>query len=328
MLPLLILLAFCIVLQAFAQYQAGTPAYSRQINASTNALNASLAEDLFGKQSSIPYTFLFREANQYADGDFAVTMIVDPCRANDPSCCESAYGTPEYAYIDKDGRRASSYAWGKLVAKENSRLVDNDIMFEPRCILRSDLPPIVGVDSPRYPTSTDSDADAVVGTCVGPQMLQVENAKSPQCSDFNSSVYASRTCTDALGVVRDNCVQIAYSHTAAIPACSSAAGVDKAMCGVFIELHLPQGANVVNEVSIPGGFVSGFKSAVIPTVFKERTSRVVCVGPYELWWVLRTPKMRVVHSIKRFQVLAPKCDWDPVGARYYPYNDVSLTDDV
>jgi hypothetical protein len=56
MLPLLILLAFCIVLQAFAQYQAGTPAYSRQINASTNALNASLAEDLFGKQSSIPYT--------------------------------------------------------------------------------------------------------------------------------------------------------------------------------------------------------------------------------------------------------------------------------
>lgn len=86
---------------------------------------------------------------------------------------------------------------------------------------------------------------------------------------------------------------------------------------------------------MPEGIHSGYKSITMPTQLMDpdnrnpdgtmpKTNKILCAGPYQLWWVQRTLYDFVIEFRTSFAVSSPSCDWDPDNKRYNPYKDLDL----
>ena len=57
---------------------------------------------------------------------------------------------------------------------------------------------------------------------------------------------------------------------------------------------------------------------------KDQVEKEYKLSMYEMWWTLRTKSELVVQKRKGFNVTEPKCTFDIVNNRYFPY---TLLDD-
>lgn len=79
---------------------------------------------------------------------------------------------------------------------------------------------------------------------------------------------------------------------------------------------------ILSDIKLKGGFHSGYHDTYISLLYKGNTSRVLCKGEYELWWVQRTRSNFIIERTKVFNVTRPECDWDYINNRYYIYATV------
>merc|ERR1712194_808512 len=94
----------------------------------------------------------------------------------------------------------------------------------------------------------------------------------------------------------------AYFQNAHIPTCKGTVFSQDPNCGSTIEIHY-QGKSepVLSDVKLDvNEFPSGFQIAYISTAG-------LCVGVYELWFVVRTRTAPYVEAIRSFTVSSPSC---------------------
>ena len=139
------------------------------------------------------------------------------------------------------------------------------------------------------------------------------------------------SCTSRDGATSEKCVQLGYTQNAYVVQCGGAFKHDP-HCGTYIEIHKPGDETIINEVQLPGGFPSGYRTVILPLSFKGRPNRVICfqdlrkasadddkINHYELWWVTRTPSEFIIERKKGFSVISPQCHLDPISDSYLPY---------
>mmetsp|Transcript_10530 Transcript_10530/g.33513 ORF Transcript_10530/g.33513 Transcript_10530/m.33513 type:complete len:268 (-) Transcript_10530:97-900(-) len=76
---------------------------------------------------------------------------------------------------------------------------------------------------------------------------------------------------------------------------------------------------VIAEQRLPAGFTNGYQTTTLNLTYHFNSSRVVCRGDFEIWWVLRTRSGRVLELVKPFHVELPRCFFDVVTQEYLPY---------
>lgn len=262
--------------------------------------------------------------------DYYIGLLVDPCRTYNAQCCEGVYGEAEYFNIENDYvnftivpqaervcevrptdsrylTRESYYCLvdenNNTLSKEQSRLADETITFNAECVGYNDPKPY----------------------CVGKQYMRKRSTIFPQCWDRNDTVIGTQTCRDP----EDNsshsyCMEIAYKQTGYIVECNNEFKNDP-HCGTYIEIHKNNKENkyeILSDIKLKGGFHSGYHDSYISLLYKGNTTRVLCKGEYELWWVQRTRSNFIIERTKVFNVTKPECDWDYINNRYYIYATV------
>jgi len=146
----------------------------------------------------------------------------------------------------------------------------------------------------------------------------------PPCWDYNSTMDASKGCVDNEGNEMSYCMAVGYSSTAYIPQCNDPSRND---CGTFLELHRSSNEEVISQSAVPAKYTHGFRTMTLNTTFfefeDESSSRIVCYGEYEIWWVQRIGTRRIVEAVKKFKILQPTCDWNPIANKYEIYATVT-----
>jgi len=69
-------------------------------------------------------------------------------------------------------------------------------------------------------------------------------------------------------------------------------------CGTFIEIHRPADSRVIEYISIYQLFRSGYSTEFIST-------KKLCAGRYELWFVIRSRNGRIMQHVKPFYSIEP-----------------------
>ena len=77
------------------------------------------------------------------------------------------------------------------------------------------------------------------------------------------------------------------------------------------------------DVKVPEGMNTGYRTITMPTQYKHFDDRILCAGPYQLWWVQRTLYDFVIEFRSTFAVASPPCDWDADNKRYLPYKVIN-----
>ena len=72
------------------------------------------------------------------------------------------------------------------------------------------------------------------------------------------------------------------------------------ICGTFIEIHKPNDPYVEEALMITKTFSSGFSTEFIST-------KNLCAGRYEFWWVIRTRNGSTLQYVKPFFSIYPSC---------------------
>ena len=138
---------------------------------------------------------------------------------------------------------------------------------------------------------------------------------------------------------------MAYSSSAYVTQCTGFLNAgeysDDNHCGTFIEVHRPnitQGLltglygkeeieEVLIDVKLPPGLPSGYRTIPLPTQLNQNPGLILCRGPYQIWWVLRTPSEFVIEKRKTIYLNSPACDWDPANMRYKAWATLGRIDD-
>lgn len=114
-------------------------------------------------------------------------------------------------------------------------------------------------------------------------------------------------CQDVPEIDAGQDLLIAYFQNAHIANCRGTLFEDDPNCGTYIEVHRKEGDKnaVLADVRIDKTpFPNGYDTTRIATF-------ALCLGPHELWWVVRTRAGPFVQKIKEFQVNSPTCKTPP-----------------
>jgi hypothetical protein len=262
---------------------------------------------------------------------YAVNIIIDPCRGHEPGCCQDVFGSPQYTAKNTSRYPGSVSALqvgdegGSTIEMQNSRLMDQQLHFDPDCAAEV----VSGGElekSGKLPVkkSYDGFGSEVYTQCVGENLAMNLELKTPRCWDHHATVNSTLACANTHGDRFPSCLAIGYFASAAIVQCGGKYREDN-HCGTFIELHAAQSAfdsgaggscdidcneQVLSQVRLEGGFVGGYRTTTIPLTILGNSSEVVCEGKFELWWVQRTRWGFIVQFKKNMTVVAPPCDYD------------------
>jgi len=141
----------------------------------------------------------------------------------------------------------------------------------------------------------------------------------PSCWNFNDTVVADASCRAPLdGSEIPTCIELGVTQTAYIVECGGAFRRSQ-HCGTFLEVHKPGSEVILAQARLRGQYTSGYRMAVITTTFMGNSSRSLCKGAHELWWVHRTRYQFIVERVMPFYVASPQCDWDPVNNQFFQY---------
>lgn len=157
--------------------------------------------------------------------------------------------------------------------------------------------------------------------CVGrlAALTPIEEVQFPPCWDWNSSVDALRPCQFVDGRVKEHCVAVGYTQTAYISQCFGSFAL-RDDCGTFLELHLADDELILSQTRLLGEYTSGFRTTTIPLHHRGNSSRTVCKGRYEIWWVLRRKSSAIVYKKKPFLIVSPACDYNGTSNKYENYH--------
>lgn len=76
---------------------------------------------------------------------------------------------------------------------------------------------------------------------------------------------------------------------------------------------------VNNDATIPTVMVSFNNNRTSYEFSQEDVELEQYKAQYELWWVVRSPAMNTVQKRKGFNITNPRCTFDSVNNRYFPY---------
>ncbi|OQR91655.1 hypothetical protein ACHHYP_04500 [Achlya hypogyna] len=259
--------------------------------------------------------------------DYTIGLLVDPCSTSFPGCCQDQFGTPAYVVpgsnINSDGVASLVDEYGAPMPASVSRIGDFPSVFDPDCLVDS--------SGKVYRNTTVHHSDGSVSfaidyssTCVDLDFAIEASASQsyPACWDNNGSVNALSSCYTFDGRVKPNCVSVAYMQTAFIVQCMGIFALDN-HCGTFLELHKPGDEVILAQTRLTAEFPNGYRTTTLPLFFQGNTSRTVCLGDYEIWWVLRTQFKFIVKYRKSFHVASPVCEFDPVTNAYRGYTSLT-----
>eukprot|EP00746_Dinoflagellata_sp_MGD_P099364 gnl/MRDRNA2_/MRDRNA2_40403_c0_seq1.p1 gnl/MRDRNA2_/MRDRNA2_40403_c0~~gnl/MRDRNA2_/MRDRNA2_40403_c0_seq1.p1 ORF type:complete len:251 (-),score=42.71 gnl/MRDRNA2_/MRDRNA2_40403_c0_seq1:114-866(-) len=119
------------------------------------------------------------------------------------------------------------------------------------------------------------------------------------CFDTNRAA-----CQDYDKIVAGQDLQLGYFQNAHISTCMGTPFEDDPNCGSFIEIHRRGENTVLADVQLADEYINGFRTINIAT-------HRLCVGNYELWWVVRTRSGPYVQKQKQFYVSRPSCPAPP-----------------
>jgi len=242
----------------------------------------------------------------------------------------STYGTGEYLVSQIDGTVAAAQLVGidpndkrnAIVVNETgspisfteSRLPDDMVLLDEDC-------PLKGLEDENTPTH-----------CRTLRKSFKKYTELPACWDFNETVVGGQPCRNETGHVLPSCIEIGITSTAQIVICGGEMANDP-HCGTFLEIHQKDGytplvhnETVLSSKQITTPFLSGYSMTTLSTNFMGNSSRVLCKGPYEIWWVQRTPYNFIVQKKKSLDIFYPPCTFDTVSDRYLPFAEVAKND--
>eukprot|EP00744_Colponema_vietnamica_P017759 GILI01024986.1.p1 GENE.GILI01024986.1~~GILI01024986.1.p1 ORF type:complete len:230 (-),score=13.76 GILI01024986.1:209-898(-) len=120
-------------------------------------------------------------------------------------------------------------------------------------------------------------------------------------------------CEDYDEVIAGPDLLFSWTQNAHVVQCNNEFGT-RHECGTFIELHRPLNDTQLYEKRLTRSFTSGYAADSIST-------KGLCAGPYELWWVVRTRNGRVLHAVRGFMVTYPPCSCADILAAGFSCND-------
>jgi len=114
-------------------------------------------------------------------------------------------------------------------------------------------------------------------------------------------------------------LQVAYLQNAHVASCRGTEFENDPNCGTFLEIHRPMQPTVLADVQIDhNSFPNGFQTVFLAT-------HRLCLGPHEVWFVVRTRSGPYVQKIQPFMIVGPTCS-APIGAVAPPKTRASESD--
>jgi len=279
--------------------------------------------------------------------EYAVNLLVNPCRGRNYDCCQDVFGTPAYANANRSRVVGTVSALGVVdgngitMPVSQSRLQDQFVHFDASC---SEEIAAGGASELRGATTIkktyDGFGEDVYTQCIGHNLAMDLKLETPACWDHNTTVNATLPCSTVHGDRFPSCLAVAYFSSAYIVQCGGGYREDN-HCGTFVELHEAQTASgrgsgqgricdercnsaVLSQVRLEGGFVNGYRTATLPLTVMGNATQVICEGNYELWWVQRTLWGFVTQLKKNFTAVTPPCDFDSTYDRQKIFSSASL----
>lgn len=305
-----------------------------------------------GFDNNIVPSLAYAEADNFYEPvpseDYAVNLLVNPCRGRQHDCCQDVFGAPAYANANRSRVAGTVSALGVVDGQgaalpvAQSRLQDQFVHFDSSCsevVAAGGAAELRGAVKVKH--TYDGFGNDVYTQCVGHNLAMDLRLETPACWDHNATVNATLPCVTVHGDVFPSCLAIAYFSSAYVVQCGGAYREDN-HCGTFVELHEAQSfpggktskvacdarcnAAVLSQVRLEGGFGNGYRTATLPLTVRGNATQVICEGSYELWWVQRTLWGFVTQLKKNFTAVAPACDFDSTYDRQKAFSSATLPD--
>ncbi|KAG5177455.1 hypothetical protein JKP88DRAFT_256689 [Tribonema minus] len=232
------------------------------------------------------YTFDYPRASDYAIG-----ILVDPCKGNAHNCCMRSYGAPEYRMLRAADGNATARAVAKLVhAAPTDILRDVTLIDEDG----QEIDPAASCLPDDETAVDDACTAADAPDAARPHALLCTSATAARATKLTSATAAAAprlrpagtaSCTDGYGNTSPRCVAVAIAQTAMSVACGGAFARDP-RCGTFLEVHVPAPNDYARvdaalaEARVPAANATGYVTTAVATTWRGNASRVLCA--YEL----------------------------------------------
>ena len=114
------------------------------------------------------------------------------------------------------------------------------------------------------------------------------------CDGSNESV-----CEDNTVINSGTDIGIAWFINGFVMHCSDKYS-ELEICGTFIEIHKPNDPKIEEALMVSKKYSSGFSTEFIST-------KNLCAGRYEFWWVIRSRNGSTLQYVKPFFSIYPSC---------------------
>ncbi|CDW82499.1 UNKNOWN [Stylonychia lemnae] len=131
-------------------------------------------------------------------------------------------------------------------------------------------------------------------------MMKVDPCRNMGTTDLCCDGSNEAACEDNTSIVSGTDIGIAWLTTGYVLICSDLYQ-DTKKCGTFIEIHKPNDETIVEELQILTSIASGFSTEFIST-------KNLCAGRYEFWFILRTRNGSILQHVKPFYSEYPACE--------------------
>lgn len=261
-----------------------------------------------------------------APTDYAIGLLLDPCRNHSANCCVDRFGDPVYTNTSLSAAEKISLMdeYGATLSTSASRLGDRPTLFDADCYVDSTNSTPYRLVKTLMTTGLNVTRLYNDSGCIGRlrALAPFSDVVVPACWDHNDTVNAMASCTGVDGRTKSTCVAVGYMQTAYIVQCFGSFALDN-HCGTFIELHAPGNKTILSQTRLLGEYPNGFRTTTLPLFFQGNRSRTICVGDYEIWWVQRTRYNFIIEKKKTFYVIYPPCDFDFATNEYKAYHTIS-----
>jgi hypothetical protein len=104
---------------------------------------------------------------------------------------------------------------------------------------------------------------------------------------------------DNTDIVAGKDLEIAWISNNYIPLCQDE--FNSSLCGTFLEIHMPGNPKVLVDYKLNKYYVNGFSTVYLST-------KNLCAGRYEIWFVSRVKNDLYLNYVKPFYIMYPSCN--------------------